>query len=122
MSSRHRQEEIAESIGEPIGTIKRLTSDGEDSLVRKVFENQTNQINANHLTDFEPPIYNIWKQQEKTNCFSLFFLVTIVTIFSLANGYTWIANSLRDGKGYESDSYPSLSIWGDKWGDKKRIN
>jgi len=21
---------------------------------------------ANHLTDFDPPIYNIWKQQSKT--------------------------------------------------------
>jgi hypothetical protein len=25
-----------------------------------------NQIAAEHATDFEPPIYNIWKQQEKT--------------------------------------------------------
>lgn len=26
-----------------------------------------NQENASHLTDFDPPIYNIWKQQEKTS-------------------------------------------------------
>jgi delta 1-pyrroline-5-carboxylate dehydrogenase len=51
-------------ISEPVGTIARLLSD--DSLVRKVLENQMNQIAAEHATDFEPPIYNIWKQQEKT--------------------------------------------------------
>jgi DNA modification methylase len=24
------------------------------------------QVIAEHLTDFDPPIYNIWKQQDKT--------------------------------------------------------
>jgi DNA modification methylase len=28
--------------------------------------NKSNLANAEHATDFEPPIYNVWKQQEKT--------------------------------------------------------
>jgi hypothetical protein len=30
---------------------------GDDSLVEKVLENQSNQIAAEHAIDFEPPIY-----------------------------------------------------------------
>lgn len=63
----YTQEEIAEVTSEPVGTVKELLGNGERSLVGKVLENQTNQIAANHLTDFDPPIYNIWKQQEKSN-------------------------------------------------------
>jgi hypothetical protein len=29
--------------------------------------NKVDQSAAEHATDFTPPIYNIWKQQEKTN-------------------------------------------------------
>ena len=50
-------------VNEPIGTIKRLLGDGVDSLVRKILENQTT---ANHAADFDIPIYNVWKQQTKT--------------------------------------------------------
>lgn len=62
----HTQEEIADAVEEPLGTVKRLTSNGEDSLVQKVLQNQTNQAAANHLVDFTSPVYNIWRQQEKT--------------------------------------------------------
>jgi hypothetical protein len=60
------QEEIAANINEPIGTVKRLLGDGEDSLVRKVLQNQTNQATALHATDFEASLYTVWRQQEKT--------------------------------------------------------
>jgi transposase len=62
----HTQEEIATRIKEPIGTVKRLLGDGEDSLVRKVLQNQTNQAAYSHATDFDSPPYTVWKQQEKT--------------------------------------------------------
>lgn len=55
--SRRTQEEIAGAVGEPIGTAKRLLGNGDDSLVQKVLQNQTNQAAADHVTDFEPPIY-----------------------------------------------------------------
>jgi hypothetical protein len=28
---------------------------------------KTEQIEAQHLADFDPPIYNIWKQQSKSD-------------------------------------------------------
>jgi hypothetical protein len=31
-----------------------------------VLENQSFKTAANHATDFTPPIYNVWKQQTKT--------------------------------------------------------
>jgi hypothetical protein len=68
----HTQEKISEYLTSekeevPLGTVKRLLGDGEDSLVRKVFQNQTNQAAASHATDFDVPLYNVWKQQEKTS-------------------------------------------------------
>jgi hypothetical protein len=30
-----------------------------------VLENQNHKAAAEHATDFDPPIYNIWKQQTK---------------------------------------------------------
>jgi len=60
------QEEIAEEVGCPVGTIKDLLS-GDESLVGKVLQNQINQAAAFHVTDFDAPLYNVWKQQEKTN-------------------------------------------------------
>ena len=62
----YTQEEIAEATETPLGTVKRLLGDGDDSLVQKVQGYQTNQAAADHAIDFEPPIYNIWKQQKKT--------------------------------------------------------
>jgi hypothetical protein len=60
----HTQEEIAAACGEPIGTIGDLVKRPE--FLGTVFENQSKKAAASHATDFDPPIYNIWKQQEKT--------------------------------------------------------
>jgi len=62
----HTQEEIAETTETPIGTVKRLLGDGEDNLVQRVLENQTNQIAASHATDFDPPLYTVWTKAAKT--------------------------------------------------------
>jgi len=33
--------------------------------MQMVLENQTHKAASSHSTDFDPPIYTIWKQQEK---------------------------------------------------------
>jgi len=37
-----------------------------DGFIDSVFRNQTYKAAASHAVDFEVPIYNVWKQQEKT--------------------------------------------------------
>jgi hypothetical protein len=67
------QEEIAAKTGTPEGTVKRLLSDGEDSLVRKVLQNRTNQTLSSFLDEeWQPPLYNIWSFAKKTNDVSHF--------------------------------------------------
>jgi len=59
----HTQQEIADAVGMPNGGVLK------ESLVRfgNIAESDKTQQNAaNHETDFELPIYNIWKQQEKS--------------------------------------------------------
>jgi hypothetical protein len=58
----HTQEEIAEACGITHPTAIKVT----DDFVNSVLENQTYKAAASHATDFEPPIYNIWKQQTKS--------------------------------------------------------
>jgi hypothetical protein len=57
----HTQEEIAEacviSQSQLVEIIKNIGT---------VLENQTDKAAASHAIDFDPPIYNISKQQEKT--------------------------------------------------------
>lgn len=60
----HSQNEIAEAIGENIGTIGKHVAD--DKFLTSVLENQSKKTASHHATDFDPPIYNIWKQQEKS--------------------------------------------------------
>jgi hypothetical protein len=36
------------------------------NVVAQVLENQTAKAAASHVTDFEVPLYNVWKQQKKT--------------------------------------------------------
>jgi hypothetical protein len=37
-----------------------------EKFVETVLQNQNRKADADHATDFAPPIYNIWKWQEKT--------------------------------------------------------
>jgi hypothetical protein len=38
-----------------------------ETLMHLVSENQKHQSAASHATDFDPPLYNIWKQQDKSS-------------------------------------------------------
>ena len=60
----HTEKEIANETGESSGTIGRLVSS--EDFLQLVLQNQTKKTAANHATDFKTPIYNVWKQQEKT--------------------------------------------------------
>lgn len=54
----HKQEEIAEAVGVPPGTIPGW----ENEFLEKLLAN-----NPSNFADFNPPIYNVWKQQSKSN-------------------------------------------------------
>ncbi len=56
----HSMEEIAAECGCSVQPVKDVVSDIQSS------ETKNPKPAANHLTDFTPPLYNIWKQQEKT--------------------------------------------------------
>jgi hypothetical protein len=58
----HTQQEIADAEGIPPGTIPGLIDGFHD------FGNlaESKKTDARHAADFDPPIYNIWKQQDKT--------------------------------------------------------
>jgi hypothetical protein len=58
----HTQEEIAKAVG---CDQKTATNQIED-LRNSVLQNQIPKLASEHATDFDPPIYNVWKQQEKT--------------------------------------------------------
>jgi len=58
----HTQEEIAEVGACDQATVARIT----DGFMQTVLENQSHKAVADHATDFEVPLYNIWKQQVKS--------------------------------------------------------
>jgi DNA-binding CsgD family transcriptional regulator len=58
----HTQDEIAEAVE----LSQRAVSDCFSSFGKIAKTAKTEQLAANHETDFTPPIYNVWKQQEKT--------------------------------------------------------
>ena len=58
----YEQKEIAEAVDVSAPQVTEITSKfGIGELAK------TEVSHAEHATDFTPPIYNIWKQQEKTN-------------------------------------------------------
>jgi hypothetical protein len=56
----HTQQEIADTEGVSIGSVNETVSSGSADLP------SMKKADADHATDFEPPIYNVWKQQDKT--------------------------------------------------------
>jgi DNA-binding CsgD family transcriptional regulator len=58
----HTQEEIAEAENVDPKTVRDIL--GEMADLPKL--PKSDQAAASHATDFDPPIYNIWKQQERT--------------------------------------------------------
>ncbi len=58
----HTQQEIANAVGVPQKTVDDTLSEfGNLANLAK-----TDRVAAEHATGFEPPIYNIWKQQKKS--------------------------------------------------------
>ncbi len=57
------QEEIAEAVGVSQGEVAKSIPNGKFAVWNKTPEQEAA---ANHATDFELPLYNVWKQQEKT--------------------------------------------------------
>jgi hypothetical protein len=57
------QREIAKVCGCDQTTVLREI----DRLMHLVSENQNHKSAASHATDFDPPLYNVWKQQDKTS-------------------------------------------------------
>ena len=58
----HTQEEMASEIGVPRETVRNQV----DGFGQTVLENQKAKTLADHTADFDPPLYNVWKRQEKT--------------------------------------------------------
>ncbi len=56
------QEEIAEAVGVTVQTASNWSEDFSKTCLEKVLE---------FPSGFEPPIYNVWKQQAKTNAVTL---------------------------------------------------
>jgi len=55
------QEQIAEELSISQGEVAKSIPNGDLAIL-----NKSAQAAAEHATDFDPPLYNIWKQQEKT--------------------------------------------------------
>ncbi len=61
---RKTQDKAGDAVGvlqKTLSTDSSFTGNGDISNLSK-----TDQNAANHETDFDPPIYNVWKQQSKT--------------------------------------------------------
>ncbi len=56
-------QQIADEVNLERSTVTKLT----DDFVNFGNLAEIHKPAANHLTDFTPPIYNVWKQQEKSN-------------------------------------------------------
>jgi hypothetical protein len=58
----HTQEEIAEAVG----CVQRTVTEICDGFSKSVLENQTAKSAASHAAEFEPMLYNAFKQQTKS--------------------------------------------------------
>ena len=59
----HSQDEIAGAVD----LSQLAVSEQCEGFTSSVFKNQTSKSAAEHTTDFKPPLYNVWKWQEKTD-------------------------------------------------------
>jgi hypothetical protein len=60
--------EIAEGVGLTHPQVKDVC----DTFVSSVLKNQTYKSASEHASSFDPPIYNVWKQQSKSGDVSHF--------------------------------------------------
>lgn len=59
----HTQQEIADAVNLERSTVANMTAE----FVQNGNLAEKDKASANHATDFDPPIYNVWKQQDKSN-------------------------------------------------------
>ena len=84
----HTQEEIAEAEDLAEGTIANRV----DSFLKFGQVSKNEEAAAEYLTDFEPPIYNAWKQQTKSEGSKYYgnsFAVSIVRRYSIVGRPPW---------------------------------
>jgi hypothetical protein len=74
-------DEIAEAVGVNKDTVSEVCRNMADLP-------KSDKADSEHATDFTPPIYNIWKQQEKTNGSSHFGNSEVRWVDNLLNLYT----------------------------------
>jgi hypothetical protein len=74
--------------GEATATPQRTVADTTKSFSDSVSENQTAKVAAEHATDFDIPIYNIWKFKEKSNEVAHFGNTEITIVDNLLYLYT----------------------------------
>lgn len=71
------QEEIAEQVGCSVQPVKEVISDYSAELPENL------KPHALHQVAFDPPLYNVWKQQEKTGGSSLRVTLSILDLRSV---------------------------------------
>jgi predicted XRE-type DNA-binding protein len=108
------QEEIAEAVGVPQSTIKGWT----DGFIDLFQEN-----NPIIPTGFEPPIYNVWKQQTKTNAVSHFGNSETRWVENLLYLYTNAASIVVDPFGGGGSTIDACKKWSRRYyvSDRKPI-
>lgn len=80
----YSQQEIADAENVDQKTVSALVGDFAD--LQKLLK--SDKANAEHATDFKPPIYNIWKQQEKSSGSSHFGNSEVTWLDNLLYLYT----------------------------------
>jgi DNA-binding XRE family transcriptional regulator len=108
------QEEIAEAVGVPRQTIDGWTADFAESCLA--------QDSANP-PGFEPPIYNVWKQQAKTNAVSHFGNSETRWVENLLHLYTNPAGIVVDPFGGGGSTIDACKKWSRRYhvSDRKPI-
>jgi hypothetical protein len=61
-----RHVEPVVQLAAEVGIAQKNVSAEIDKIIPSVLKNQTYKAAAEHATDFEAPLYNVWKQQSKS--------------------------------------------------------
>jgi hypothetical protein len=59
--------ETLDSIAASCGCNHQTVANVTEEFSKTVLENQNRKAASSHVTDFDPPLYNIWRQKEKKN-------------------------------------------------------
>lgn len=77
------QQEIADALDISQGEVAKIIPNGKPAEWNKV-----DQANADHATDFDPPLYNVWKFKEKSNAVGHFGNTEVTIVDNLLYLYT----------------------------------